>query len=137
MVEQNSEMSLDEVLSSIKDMVIADEPPVLELTDMIAEDGSIVKVKKDCSEHNKNMRDFLKFVQEDTHYEKSRVTSIPENNQCSASKANDKLQNDSVMEMVSNLLKPMLKTWIDENASKVAGKILEEEIKKILNVKNN
>ncbi len=66
MVEKQTEMSLDEVLSSIKQMVVDKDPPVLELTDMVSPDGSIVKVKnghKD-SKDNSELKDFLRLAQE-------------------------------------------------------------------------
>lgn len=46
MSDKQSEMSLDDVLQSIKQMVTDKEPPVLDLTDMMSPDGSIVKLKK-------------------------------------------------------------------------------------------
>lgn len=66
MAENQTEMSLDEVLSSIRQMVVDKEPPVLELTDMISPDGTIVKVKngqKDSKSKNE-LRDFLRLAQE-------------------------------------------------------------------------
>ena len=66
MAENQTEMSLDEVLSSIKQMVVDKDPPVLELTDMISSDGTIVKVKngqKDPKSKNE-LRDFLRLAQE-------------------------------------------------------------------------
>ena len=68
MTEKPAEMSLDEMLSSIKQMVIDKEPPVLELTDMISPDGTIVKVKRGQGDFKiKNeMRDFLRLAQEES-----------------------------------------------------------------------
>lgn len=59
---------MDEVLSSIKDMITGTEPPVLELTDMIAEDGSIVKIEKNKTKSitNPDMKSFLRLIQENT-----------------------------------------------------------------------
>jgi cell pole-organizing protein PopZ len=61
-----TEASLDEVLSSIKDMVTGPEPPVLDLTDMIAEDGSVIKLEKNKvkSINNPDMKSFLRLIQE-------------------------------------------------------------------------
>ena len=69
MAEKQTEMSLDEMLSSIKQMVIDKDPPVLELTDMISPDGTIIKVgngQSDCSVKNE-MRDFLRLAQEESN----------------------------------------------------------------------
>ena len=62
MVDKNSEMSLDEVLMSIKKMVVAEEPPVLDLTDMVKPDGSIEKIRTPDS-GGSDMGTFLKLVQ--------------------------------------------------------------------------
>ena len=72
MEKESSEMSLDEVLSSIKKMVIDEEPPVLELTEMVSDDGSIVSLKKDAAspspssdKKNTDMSAFLKLIQQE------------------------------------------------------------------------
>jgi len=66
MVEEQTEMSLDEMLSSIKQMVIDKDPPVLELTDMVSPDGSIIKIKngQKKSKSKSELRDFLRLAQE-------------------------------------------------------------------------
>lgn len=66
MVEDQTEMSLDEMLSSIKQMVVDKDPPVLELTDMISSDGTIVKLKngRKNSKKKNELRDFLQRAQE-------------------------------------------------------------------------
>ncbi|MDR2268498.1 MAG: hypothetical protein LBD81_03570, partial [Holosporaceae bacterium] len=68
---KKTEMSLDEVLSSIKKMVMDEEPPVLELTDVISKDGSITKLTKDniapitsLDSKNPDMSSFLRLIQE-------------------------------------------------------------------------
>ena len=66
MVDEQTEMSLDEMLSSIKQMVIDKDPPVLELTDMVSSDGTIVKLKngQKNSKSKNELRDFLRLAQE-------------------------------------------------------------------------
>lgn len=66
MVEDQTEMSLDEMLSSIKQMVVDKDPPVLELTDMVSSDGTIVKLKngQKNSKKKNELRDFLQRAQE-------------------------------------------------------------------------
>jgi hypothetical protein len=75
MSERKTEMSLDEVLSSIKKMVMDEEPPVLELTDVISKDGSINKVNKDsvapiksADSKNPDMSSFLRLIQENADH---------------------------------------------------------------------
>ena len=66
MVDEQTEMSLDEMLSSIKQMVVDKDPPVLELTDMVSSDGTIVKLKngQKKSKCKSELRDFLRLAQE-------------------------------------------------------------------------
>ncbi|MCR4623819.1 MAG: DUF2497 domain-containing protein [Alphaproteobacteria bacterium] len=66
MVEDQTEMSLDEMLSSIKQMVVDKDPPVLDLTDMVSSDGTIVKLKngQKNSKGKNELRDFLQRAQE-------------------------------------------------------------------------
>ncbi len=66
MAENQTEMSLDEVLSSIKQMVVDKDPPVLELTDMISSDGTIVKIKHGQKDPKgkSELKDFLRLAQE-------------------------------------------------------------------------
>lgn len=81
MEKESSEMSLDDVLSSIKKMVIDEEPPVLELTEMVSEDGSIVSLKKqagspDSSEKKStDMSAFLKLIQQEDTQNSLNVSS--------------------------------------------------------------
>ena len=71
MEKESSEISLDEVLSSIRDMVTNEEPPVLELTEMVSEDGSIVSLKNTATpspsdKKNTDMSAFLKLIQQES-----------------------------------------------------------------------
>lgn len=68
-------MSLDEVLSSIKKMMIDKEPPVLDLTNIITENGDIVDVQNIASDTS-SMGSFLKFVNEDEQTQEMQKTSI-------------------------------------------------------------
>lgn len=68
---EKKEMSLDEVLSSIKKMVVDTEPPVLDLTDMVAEDGSIVKVGENGeTTAEEGMGTFLQLAHDDADNER-------------------------------------------------------------------
>jgi cell pole-organizing protein PopZ len=80
--EKKTEMSLDEVLSSIKKMVMDEEPPVLELTDVISGDGSIVKASKNVETHqlgsggkNPDMSSFLRLIQENADHHLENISS--------------------------------------------------------------
>ena len=144
-MSENSEMSLDEVLSSIKKMVTDEEPPVLELTDMITEDGSIVNVKKDNADSkNSDMGSFLKLIQENSEKEEKNKPvsdrekktspasprSVPEKGATSGNSLKNK---DIVLsELVKELITPLLRDWLNQNLPSIVSKAVEEEVKKLL-----
>ncbi|MDR0677997.1 MAG: DUF2497 domain-containing protein [Holosporaceae bacterium] len=152
MIDKDSEMSLDDVLSSIKKMIINDEPPVLELTDVVKPDGSIVKIETTNSK-NSSIGSFLKLVQESTSFceenehlkEKyisqqlqkapviaTDVLSCPVSSQDKkldeSKKADD--SNKDKREAISNTLKeiidPMVDKWLEENLASLVNKKIEE-----------
>ncbi|MDR2646136.1 MAG: DUF2497 domain-containing protein [Holosporaceae bacterium] len=130
MEHKNSEMSLDEVLSSIRKMVIDEEPPVLDLTDMIRPDGSIEKVRVDSE--NSEMGAFLKLVQEnaDAVSEKNFKFNEPHHRYHQTEKESDK------KETVSKLLKEtsisLINKWINNNLPDIAKNVVEEKIRELL-----
>ncbi len=110
MEEKQTEMSLDEVLSSIKQMVVDKDPPVLELTDMVSSDGTIVKVQNGQKEvkGKSELRDFLRLAQEkgqDTPFLKN--PSVVKNQSVSSRESNEifdtsfDIVSDSVSDFVS------------------------------------
>lgn len=165
MAEKKSEMSLDEVLSSIKQMVVDAEPPVLDLTDMVTADGTVVKVGENESEES--MGAFLKLAQDSADEDKqgntSPVKTIVER---SSPTTISKTSKDDVMteifkdiaapevkkwldtnlsQVVSNAVRPAIHewldenihSWLDENLPQICGKIAEREILNLLNKSRN
>ncbi|GHU12227.1 hypothetical protein FACS189449_05530 [Alphaproteobacteria bacterium] len=153
MVDRNSEMSLDEVLSSIKKMVIDEVPPVLELTDMVSSDGSIVKVKKSPTLGNKDpdMSSFLKLIQENTD-SGSRKEPTPEIKKSFSDDVSDRIscslsceipekeevaqsckseKNDILMEMVKETMISLIQRWLDENLRDIVKVVVEAEVRKL------
>ena len=143
---KQAEASLDEVLSSIKKMVVDAEPPVLDLTDMVADDGSIVKVGEDYPE---SMGAFLKLAQENAdsekHLDRERKTVVmPERRSTEkndimfeifrdiASPEIKKWLEDNLSEVVSIAVEHAVKQWLTENLSQLAGNIVEREIRDLL-----
>lgn len=145
MSDKNSEMSLDEVLSSIKKMVTDEEPPVLELTDMVKEDGSIVNIKDGTdAKSDPNIASFLKLVQENS--ENNPITAkLETNTEISPSRLKPpapshekhnypKLDKDIVLsELVKESVKPLLQEWLNEHLPSIVSKAVEQEIRKLLN----
>ncbi|MDR1235710.1 MAG: hypothetical protein LBJ96_01755 [Holosporaceae bacterium] len=143
MTDKNSEMSLDDVLSSIRKMVMDNEPPVLDLTDMVKPDGSIVKVK---SPENADMSAFLKLVQENaasaSHNERLKdefvaqrlkrgpivsadVLSCPIDSR--SERKTDK--NEAILELLKEIAAPSVNKWVENHLQDVVRQMIEERIK--------
>ena len=140
-IEKNAEKSLDEVLSSIKQMVTDDEPPVLELTDMVSDDGSVVKVKKDIptKDGNTDMSSFLRLIQEnsDTIEEASKIVNTEQHFNCkpnenSLSGMPDYMDQNPLMETIKVVLRPILEKWVNENLREISTNVIREEVRKLL-----
>ncbi|MDR0677465.1 MAG: DUF2497 domain-containing protein [Holosporaceae bacterium] len=144
-MEKNSEMSLDEVLSSIKKMVIDENPPVLDLTDMVTRDGSIVKIKKPGSEES-DMSSFLKLAQESAEIDPERkkneyiarglkkgpivstdVSSSPFISAKTAEYENLK-KPDHLEESIKKMAATMIKDWLDGHLPPLVEKKLKEAL---------
>lgn len=154
MENKTSEMSLDEVLSSIKKMVIDEEPPVLELTEMVSDDGSIVSIKKknnDAKSENKSndMSSFLKLIQEDVSEAAQEMAEMPaaamnsshieQTAECGKTSVDAKIEEtprhlpENVLhELIREAITPLLKDWLDKNLPSVINKIVESEVKNFL-----
>ena len=139
MAEKDSEMSLDEVLSSIKKMVVDLEPPVLELTDMVADDGSIVDLKKKEESHkSSDMGSFLKIIQENSESFEKPVTETVETkkNMNPSSPVHSQINRDKdeiLAELVQESITRLLKDWLNEHLPLIVSKAVEHEVKKLLN----
>jgi len=156
MADTKSEMSLDEVLSSIKKMVVDSEPPVLDLTDMVAEDGSVVKVGEESSANG--IGDFLRLAQENDMHNRHENINIKDDinfeQQEKTSKTN--LKDDVMVEIFKDIAAPEVKRWLNanlpsvisdtvnqtinkwmqDNLSHLVGSIVEREIRNLLNRKS-
>ena len=139
MTEKDSEMSLDEVLSSIKKMVVDLEPPVLELTDMVADDGSIVNLKKqEEGQKHSDMSSFLKIIQENSeNFENSAPEEVEQKKEpVRPSHVNtplDKNKDEVLAELVQESITRLLKDWLNEHLPLIVSKAVEHEVKKLLN----
>ncbi|MDR0632390.1 MAG: hypothetical protein LBF54_04120 [Holosporaceae bacterium] len=151
MVDKNSEMSLDDVLSSIKKMVIDDEPPVLDLTDMVKPDGSVVKIKAADSEHS-DIGAFLKLVQKNAdsiserkhqkeeyiaqHLQKAPIISTDVSSCPTVSKTEENSSqpngNETILELLKEVAIPLLDKWAKDNLPDIAKNIMEEKFRELL-----
>ncbi len=153
MTDNKTEMSLDEVLSSIKKMVVDEEPPVLELTDMVSEDGKIVNLRKPTGPEKKNdMSSFLQLIQENSDKKSdSEPVSLQAKEQVSpqvkeqaplrldnptsaapSRQRKDGSQRNLLIDIVQASLRPILKQWLEENLRNIVTELVKEEINKAL-----
>lgn len=145
MAEKQTEMSLDEMLSSIKQMVIDKDPPVLELTDMVSPDGTIIKLKSshnNCSSKNE-MRDFLRLAQEesisslseDLRDEADASDSVKEELPLHETKENPMSTQKisiTVSDVVREIASPIIKEWLDKNLENLVKEIVMAEVQKMI-----
>ena len=146
MAEKQTEMSLDEMLSSIKQMVVDKDPPVLELTDMISPDGSIIKVgegRNDCSLKGE-MRDFLRLAQEEsnTSLSKSSVQDSSKTDECGVIEKKlpscEPKENPSkkigiaVSDVVREIATPIVEEWLEKNLRNIVKEIVAAEVQKMV-----
>jgi cell pole-organizing protein PopZ len=153
MTDKN-EMSLDDVLSSIKRMVIDDEPPVLDLTDMLKPDGTIVKIASTDPSENQDIGTFLKLAQKNAESmseikrEKEGyaarqlqkaplisadilscpVTSRDERPKQRPSEPNKK---EEVLELLKEVATPLIDKWLEDNLPKIVQKTVEEKLREL------
>ncbi len=155
MAEKPAEMSLDEMLSSIKQMVIDKDPPVLELTDMISPDGTIVKVKRgqgDCKIKSE-MRDFLRLAQEESDVSlvenPAKVDGVINEPVAVSKVENDGSENQqlkvsdeksitservsiAVSDVVREVATPIIEKWLEQNLSSLVREIVTAEVQKMV-----
>ena len=155
MTEKPAEMSLDEMLSSIKQMVIDKDPPVLELTDMISPDGTIVKVKRGQGDFKiKNeMRDFLRLAQEESDtslvdtpsevdQEKSEFAESSETEKDKPEDLHLKMTETKsitsekmgivVSDVVREVATPIIEKWLEKNLPNLVREIVTAEVQKMV-----
>ncbi len=148
MAEKQTEMSLDEMLSSIKQMVIDKDPPVLELTDMISPDGSIVKVgnsQDNCSVRG-GMKDFLRLAQEETNTSLSKGSSQNSLGTEESDSVEKKLPSCEIKEkpvsskkigitvsdVVREIATPIVEEWLEKNLKNIVKEIVTAEVQKMV-----
>lgn len=126
MTEKKSEMSLDEVLSSIKKMVVDTEPPVLDLTNMVKDDGTVVKVGE--SETDESMGTFLKLAQDSAEEEKRKFDKDRKTDSLFPSEFSKTSKNDVMIEIFKDIAAPEVRKWLDVNLPKMVPDVIQPVI---------
>ena len=129
-----------------------DQNDIVDLTDMVLDDGSKVKLNKDGNPQNlqnqsgasdisdpnvKSKLDALNLIASKKTMGAdvaSLLDSVTADNASAAfaQLANTRAERATTLEeLVKELLRPMLKTWLDENLSQVVERLVEKEITKL------
>lgn len=156
-----SEMSIDDVLSSVKRMINDSNGDVLDLTDVVRDDGKISKIKTESPEvksdyASDNIGSLLKAIAENDHnltQDKHDNVSVEAHNNsnndqtqlqqsCGAvqslktllktSELNKK-SNKSLEDFMLSITKPIIDNWIEENLENIVRSIAEREISAMIN----
>ena len=136
MTDKQSEMSIDEVLSSIKQMVIDKDPPVLELTDMISPDGAIIKVKQ--SETEKDMKTFLRLAQENGAAGTTEEQVVIKTCSPVKEKKIDSVGSGSVLgEIIKEVATPLVREWLAANLPEIVRAVVAEEVRRLMSNEKN
>ena len=138
--QKNSEMSQGDILDSIRKMVETDKnTSVLELTNLINEDGSISKVSKDKISKKKSQKetdvgDFLRLMRDN---ESISAVEVDKNGFFEDSKMTDDndLDNSRVVmtgDYIHRIVQKTVKDYLDANLPAIAKKIIEHEVVSML-----
>jgi cell pole-organizing protein PopZ len=125
-------------------MVIDEEPPVLDLTDMIRPDGSIEKLKVDSE--NSEMGAFLKLVQENSDIISEKNSSSNESHSRYSQKTSESAfssptaalsekefdKKEAVSELLRKTSISLINEWINNNLPDIAKSVVEEKIRELL-----
>lgn len=122
----SSEMPLDEVLSSIKEMVIGNEPPVLELTNIVTEDKALESDVVKNSSKVQNSEDIKTFLQ------MAQSNGVGNEGTLSAPIGKNTNQGQILETVLQKIVTPLIENWIKENLPRITGEIVEKELRKIL-----
>jgi hypothetical protein len=123
---------------------------------MIAEDGSVIKIGKSSQSaaQNPDMSSFLRRIQEDPsvksfpeeclrrEYISRKLKTSPivhaEVSSCPISSSGGRngspTKEETIAELVKEMVIPLVQRWINENLPSITGKVVETEVRKILDV---
>jgi cell pole-organizing protein PopZ len=104
---------------------------VLELTDMVSDNGSIVKIKKDGK--SPDMGSFLRLVQENA--DRNDPSALRDTGDASRSAINERYDESlksPLYGIIREIVSPLLKEWVNDNLPSIVTKVVEAEVKSFL-----
>ena len=139
--KKNQEMSQGDILDSIRKMVETDQnTSVIELTNLINDDGSVSKVSKDKISQKKSQKetdvgDFLRLMRDNESM--SAVVDADRREVFEDSKMNDDRDLDDGRMMMTGdyihrIVQKTVKDYLDANLPAIAKKIIEHEVVSML-----
>lgn len=138
--QKNSEMSQGDILDSIRKMVETDKnTSVLELTNLINEDGSISKVSKDKISKKKSQKetdvgDFLRLMRDNESISAVEADKSEFFEDSKMTDDNDLDNGRMVMtgDYIHRIVQKTVKDYLDANLPAIAKKIIEHEVVSML-----
>lgn len=138
--QKNSEMSQGDILDSIRKMVETDKnTSVLELTNLINEDGSISKVSKDKISKKKSQKetdvgDFLRLMRDNESISAAEADKSEFFEDSKMTDDNDLDNGRMVMtgDYIHRIVQKTVKDYLDANLPAIAKKIIEHEVVSML-----
>lgn len=138
--QKNSEMSQGDILDSIRKMVETDKnTSVLELTNLINEDGSISKISKDKISKKKSQKetdvgDFLRLMRDNESISAVEADKTEFFEDSKMTDDNDLDNGRMVMtgDYIHRIVQKTVKDYLDANLPAIAKKIIEHEVVSML-----
>ncbi len=122
MSKESQDMSIEDILKSVKGVINErknlnnEDEDILELTEIIDQDEEELISTKSAEKVNDILKDFTSTIKD-----KNLDNNVSSKN--------------ALEELVIEMLKPELKTWLDKNLPSLVKELVESEIKKL--VQNN
>ncbi len=119
MSKESQDMSIEDILKSVKGVINErknlnnEDEDILELTEIIDQDEEELISTKSAEKVNDILKDFTSTIKD-----KNLDNNVSSKN--------------ALEELVIEMLKPELKTWLDKNLPSLVKELVESEIKKLV-----
>ncbi|ASX28099.1 hypothetical protein BA173_04610 [Rickettsia sp. MEAM1 (Bemisia tabaci)] len=117
--KKSQDMSIEDILKSVKGVInerknlSSEDEDILELTEIIDQDEKELISTKSAEKVNDILKDFTSTIKD-----KNLDNNVSSKN--------------ALEELVIEMLKPELKTWLDKNLPSLVKELVESEIKKLV-----
>ncbi|MEI7669396.1 MAG: DUF2497 domain-containing protein [Pseudomonadota bacterium] len=153
--KQDQSESMEEILQSIKRIMDNDETEepkktdntdVFELTEIVKEDGTIAKDTKMTSPKRESPPELIRAAESEEGLMSDEASNAAANSLRKIAESSPRdysipripspefRSGNNVEDLVLEALRPMLKDWLDENLPIIVQKIVEKEVKRIVDM---